>query len=235
MRLLALSLLALLFAAVPARAQDRGEPVVGGGSFNSAPVLEPGLYRDTILPGEYLYYGFELAAGQTLQVTLTHPDIDSVAVQRMDVPYLAGNIHTPTRTLAAGADNGLLGFGTGESGPLVVSSNTVSAEEDDSDSGAWAGAGVYYLALHAVYRGQGEPPRAEIPFTFDAQVQGVAQPNATPTATPTPTASPTATPTAAPVSSEGSAGPSAAVAAVGGVIGILIGLIAGIRRRRRAD
>ena len=130
--------------------------------------------------------------------------------------------------MAAGADNGLLGFGTGESGPLVVSSDTVSAEEDDSDSGAWAGAGVYYLALHAVYRGQGEPPRAEIPFTFDAQVQGVAQPNASPTATPTPTASPTATPTAAPVSSEGSAGPSAAVAAVGGVIGILIGVIAGI-------
>ncbi len=116
----------------------------------------------------------------------------------------------------------------------MVTSDTVSAEEDDSDGGPWAGAGVYYLALHAVYRGPGEPPRAEIPFTFDAQVQGVAQPNASPAATPTPTATPTATPTPAPVS-EASAGPSAAVAAVGGVAGILIGVIAGIRRRRRAD
>ena len=32
-------------------------PVVGGGSFNAAPILEPGRYRDTILPAEYLYYG----------------------------------------------------------------------------------------------------------------------------------------------------------------------------------
>ena len=29
---------------------------MGGGSFNAAPLLEPGRYRDTLLPGEYLYY-----------------------------------------------------------------------------------------------------------------------------------------------------------------------------------
>ena len=55
-------------------------PVVGGGSFNVAPILEPGPYRDTILPEEYLYYGFRLAAGQRLRVTLP-PEIDNAADQ----------------------------------------------------------------------------------------------------------------------------------------------------------
>jgi Ca-activated chloride channel family protein len=236
MRLAALTLLLVLAAAAPAFAQDRGAPVVGGGSFNSAPVLEPGRYHDTILPGEYLYYGFRLAAGQTLRVTATHPDIDNDAVRRMGVIFLSGNIHTPTRAFSANAthegDKETMGFGTGDADPLVVSSDPVSPEEDESDSGPWAGAGVYYLALHAVYREADTPPRAEIPFAFVAEVQGAAQPNATPSSTPTPAPTAAATATPAP-EAEASAGPSPAVAAVGAVGGILIGVIAGIARRRR--
>ena len=60
----------LLLGAAPAAAQDPGArtPAIGGGSFNAAPLLEPGLYRDTILPDEFLYYGVALQVGQRLHV-----------------------------------------------------------------------------------------------------------------------------------------------------------------------
>ncbi len=41
-------------------------PVFGSPSFTSAPVLEPGTYRDSILVGETLFYGAELDWGQQL-------------------------------------------------------------------------------------------------------------------------------------------------------------------------
>ena len=41
----------------PRRPRRTPTPVVGAGSFTTAPILEPGSYRDTVLPEEYLYYG----------------------------------------------------------------------------------------------------------------------------------------------------------------------------------
>lgn len=237
MRSLALALAVLLAWAVPAAAQDRGAPVVGGGSFNSAPILEPGSFHDTILPGEYLYYGFRVAAGQRLRVELTHPDIGNEDVRDLGVIFLSGNVHSPTRTLGfgtSGGDNAFISFGNLETKPLVVTSAEAGADEDDDTSGVWKSAGVYYLALHAVWSGNGTRPKAEIPFTFTAAVQGTALPNATPSATPTPTpsATPTAKATPAPVKAEDD-GPGPAVAAIGGVGGILLGAVAGIARRGR--
>src|SRR5215212_1581126 len=66
MRLVAALVVLALWAPV-AQAQD-ATPVVGGGSFNTAPLIGPGTYRDTLLPGERLFYGVKLAAGQRLQV-----------------------------------------------------------------------------------------------------------------------------------------------------------------------
>ena len=54
MRAAVLTVAAVLALATPAWAQDDYQPVVGGGSFNAAPILEPGRYRDTLLPSEYL-------------------------------------------------------------------------------------------------------------------------------------------------------------------------------------
>jgi hypothetical protein len=234
-RALGLAALLALVLVAPASAQDRGEPVVGGGSFGTAPVLKPGRYHDTILPGEYLYYGFQLAAGQSLHVTLTHPDIDNIDVQRLGVIGMVANIHTPARTTESGVtpdgDHRDLSFGVDETDPLVITGPTAEADADDSDSGEYLDAGVYYLALHP-YTATNEPPRAEIPFTFEAEIRGTAEPNVTPepTATETATASPTATPRPP---EQTHAGPSGAVAAIGGVAGILIGVLAGIARRGR--
>jgi hypothetical protein len=235
-RSLALTLALTLALAVPARAQDSdAKPVVGGGSFNVAPILEPGKYRDTILPEEYLYYGFRLAAGQRLRVTL-QPGLDNAAIRRMGLTYFSANIHTPTRVTDILAthegDNPYIGFGQ-EAEPLVISSDAATAEDDSSDHGTWAGAGVYYLALHTVYGGgEGTPPRSELPFSFEAVVEGAAQPNATPSPTATPNATVEATATPAPAKAD-DAGPPPQLAAGVGVGGILIGVVAGIARRRR--
>jgi hypothetical protein len=202
-------------------------------------VLEPGRYHDTILPGEYLYYGFELAAGQSLRVTLTHPDIDNLDVQDLGVLGMVATVHTPARTTQSGVtppgDHRDLGFGNEEEVPLGITRAPGVAEPDDTDTREFKNAGVYYLALHP-YTGTNKPPRAEIAFTFAAEVLGTAQPNVTPAATPTATPSVTRTPapTPVPVAAAGS-GPSAAAAAVGGIGGILLGVFAGIgwRGRRR--
>jgi Ca-activated chloride channel family protein len=47
-------------------AEGRSTPVFGSPSFTSAPVLQPGTYRDSILVGETLFYGVELDWGQQL-------------------------------------------------------------------------------------------------------------------------------------------------------------------------
>jgi Ca-activated chloride channel family protein len=44
----------------------RPEPVFGSPSFTSAPVLEPGVYKDSVLVGETLLYGVDLDWGQQL-------------------------------------------------------------------------------------------------------------------------------------------------------------------------
>ena len=171
MRSLALALAVLLAWPCPPRPRTAVPRWSAAGRSTAAPILEPGSFHDTILPGEYLYYGFRVAAGQRLRVELTHPDIDNEDVRDLGVIFLSGNVHSPTRTLGfgtSGGDNAFISFGNLETKPLVVTSAEAGADEDDDTSGVWKSAGVYYLALHAVWSGNGTRPKAEIPFTFTA-------------------------------------------------------------------
>ena len=43
-------------------------PVIGGDTFDDAPLLRPGTYNDTILPQETLFYAVALGTGQRLRV-----------------------------------------------------------------------------------------------------------------------------------------------------------------------
>ena len=47
-----------------AKASGTPKPVVGGGGFGDAPVLEPGTYEETILPGEQIFYRVRVDFGQ---------------------------------------------------------------------------------------------------------------------------------------------------------------------------
>ena len=84
-----------LLAAAPAAAQDAA-PVVGAGSFTSAPIIEPGTYRDTVLPEEYLYYGVRVAAGQRLRVRL-QAGLTSRELADLGLAFVQVNLHGPDR------------------------------------------------------------------------------------------------------------------------------------------
>jgi hypothetical protein len=233
MRLALATAVMLLALAAPAWAQDDDQPVVGGGSFNAAPILEPGHYRDTLLPTEYLYYAFRLEPGQRLHVT-ANAEMPIDDFQRLGMSYITSNFHSPTRTnYTSTTDFDVRGsFRVEGEPPVDITGPYASAEEDTRTSGPWYGPGVYYVAFYAVHTGAGEPPRAEIPFHFEVTVEGEAQATATPSPSPSPTASPTPTP-APTVEEEGGAG--AGVAVGFGVGGLLVGVVGGLVLRRRRD
>jgi hypothetical protein len=218
--------------AAPAVAQDY-EPVVGGGSFNAAPILEPGRYRDTLLPSENLFYAFRLEAGQRLHVT-ANAELSVEQFSDLALADITANLHAPSRdAFPAFNDYDARGsFRTEPEPQLDITGPYAEAEHDEETRGAWFGPGVYYLAFYANYVGAANPPpRAEVPFHFVVEVEGDAQ--ATPTPSPTPTATATPTPTPAPTPEADDSGPKPAVAAGFGVGGLLVGVIAGIALRRR--
>ena len=68
----ALAVLAAVLLALPAPAvAQAGKPIVGGGSFNNAPLLTAGSYTDTVAAGETVYWKVHLDKGQLIRVKAT--------------------------------------------------------------------------------------------------------------------------------------------------------------------
>jgi hypothetical protein len=204
-------------------------PIVAGGSFNSAPVLEPGRYRDTILPAEYLYYGVEVKAGQRIRLT-AQSDMPTDEVSEL-VSFIKINFHSPSRERVEDLVSGSIR--TAEDPPTVVTGHVADSEEDTKTWGDWTGPGLYYIGLLALYTGGGDPPRVEIPFHFELEVLGTPEPTPTPEPTATPSPKPTASAMPEPEDEPREYGPTAMAAAGAGVLGLLVGVIGGIIRRRR--
>jgi hypothetical protein len=219
--------LALVLAA-PAAAQTPPTPVVGGGSFNAAPILQPGSYSDTVLPAEYIYYAIRVRAGQRLRLSGA-TGLDATDLLHLGVPAVHLTIHSPTRMDVSPFSGGQAEADIGDPGGASFTGPTVEPAGDSDTDGPWTGPGIYFLSVQAVYRGTAlDPPRAEIPFHFTVSVEGAVQPTPTPVRTATARPAATATPAR---SGGGGAGAAAGV----GVGGLLIGLIAGLvlRRARR--
>jgi hypothetical protein len=205
-------------------------PIVGGGSFNSAPVIEPGRYRDTILPDEYIYYAVDVQAGQKMRLTV-QSDM-SVEEASFLVSSVKVNFHSPSREFVDGLAEG--SFRDAEDPPTVIDGHYASSEEDDKTWGDWPGPGLYYIGMVALYTGSAdEPPRVEIPFHFELELVGTPEPTPTPEPTSTPSPTTTPSPTAEPAEEPREYGPTAMAAAGAGVAGLLMGVIGGIIRRRR--
>src|SRR4051812_50212357 len=111
----ALALAAALLLALPvaagAQGAAQGEPVVGGGSFANAPLLEPGSYRDTILPGERLYYAIRLQAGQQLRVR-AKLDVEPGEVDDEVADGFSIGMQTPLREVVIDTDEDRTGNST---------------------------------------------------------------------------------------------------------------------------
>jgi Ca-activated chloride channel family protein len=222
-RLALATAVAALWAAAPAAAA----PVVGGGSFHDAPVLEPGSYRDTLLPQEVLYYAVDLKAGQAidLDVTIDHDD-----PERLTHGY-GVNVWDPLRAPVDTQDQA-------ESGQAATSIHVTSPRvltppleiEEASWYRQYRGPGRYYISIVDPGGFRGSVVEADI--AFDLQIVG--DPSELPQATPTPTPTPTATPRAKQEDDDGGGSFATALLAGGGglVAGALIGFAAVLATRR---
>jgi Ca-activated chloride channel homolog len=241
-RAVAAAALAALLIAGRAHAQsDAAEPVVGGGSFNTAPLLEPGRYRDTVLNGEYLYYAFALQTGQRPHVRVRILEIDPETYDDATA-WFSINLHTPQReTLVSPVDEDVAGNGNTDGG-IVVDESTgtdplrwdfygppADPFADAVDDSSYLGPGTWYVSLHSLDTDEARP--VEIPVELELDVDGEPVDEAR---DPRPVETSTPAPTAAPEDEDG--GGTGALAVLGiGALGVAAGLVAGtaLGRRRR--
>jgi len=232
-RALALAAMVLLAAPAAAGAQASAprEAVVGGGSFADAPLLESGRYRDTILPGERLFYGVRLQPGQRLRVR-AKLDIDPGEVDTDTAAGFAIGMQTPLREVITETDEDIAGnstVGDVEDDYNVVFPPALAPSATQDGIGGYFGPGIWYpsLFLSSVLR---RPAKAEFPVEFEFEVIGEPQPDASPEPTP---AEPTPTPEPPESEEEGDGASAGAIAGIG-LLGLLAGLVGGgLAARRR--
>ena len=207
----ALALLLAVVAGAP-------EPVVGGGSFNTAPVVEPGTYRDTLLPGERLFYGIELAAGQQLRIAA---ELDAGEV--VPAAGFSVGLQTPLREVEVLdlVEEDVTGNGTvtPDLGDRIefVSVPVLAASGAREESIGYRGPGTWYVSLYMSSLDQ-EPQRVEVPVTLELEVRGEPQPDTRLEPMPAP---------------ERESGPSTGALLGAGLGGLVVGLIGGGAAARR--
>jgi hypothetical protein len=237
---LAGTLLAVAAPATPARGQT---PIVGAGSFTTAPILEPGTrYRDSILPEEWLYYAIPVQAGQSLHVRVT-TDMDVDTFTRLPNSSLSVLTYDPQRSfLFERPAQDITDNGTILSPERPIEYVTQPARTYAESAGGdldYGGPGTWYVAIGAPLTGTigGAPPRdevrrVEIPIELEVDVVGEPTEPPVPTPTATPTATATPTPRAEPREERSRAPVEAAVGGVASLLGgVVIGGIAARRRR----
>jgi hypothetical protein len=194
----ALLVLALTALALPAPALAQGgaaKPVVGGGSFNTAPLLAPGTYSDTVAAGETAYWKVRLAKGQVLRVKAT-VDTSQIQTDPLADGYDRGlanlnyflDIFTPLREQLSEESGGSFadasarlegsrdaGAKTGTAtSPRVLGFEQILASDYNEDK--FPAPGEWYVSLNAADSGTfpADVP-AELPIELDVEVIGQAQ------------------------------------------------------------
>jgi Ca-activated chloride channel homolog len=188
---------AALALPAPALAQSAAKPVVGGGSFNTAPLLAPGTYSDTVAAGETVYWKVRLAKGQVLQAKATvdtsqietDPLADDFDKGLANLNYFL-DIFSPLRERLSEESGGTYasasarlegsqgaGAKTGTAtGPRVLGFEQILAS--DYDKAKFPAPGEWYVSLNAADSGlyPTDIP-AELPVELELQVIGQAQPS----------------------------------------------------------
>jgi Ca-activated chloride channel family protein len=195
----ALASLAACLLALPAAAaaQSGGKPVVGGGSFNNAPLLAPGAYTDTVAAGETVYWKVHLQKGQLIRVKAT-VDTSQVETDPTAADWMPGLYHldyrldifSPLRERLSGESGG--GYDTateglegdpeaGEKSGTATGPRALGYEQlltSDYDKDVFPAPGEWYVSLSAADTdfAPAEIP-LELPVDLDIQVLGVSQPS----------------------------------------------------------
>lgn len=194
MRAIAIGAALVLLLPAAAHAQQAA-PVVGGGSYNTAPVLKPGSYADTVAAGETVYWKVALAKGQILRVRAT-VDTSEIETDTLANDYLEGianldyelDLFTPLREQVSDENDwaegsaelegdDAAGAKTGEAvTPRVLGFEQILASDFNVDK--FPAPGEWYIALSAADSDSypAEVP-AELPVELEVAVEGTAEPS----------------------------------------------------------
>jgi Ca-activated chloride channel family protein len=139
-----------------AAARERATPVAGGGGFADAPSLDAGVYGDTLLPRETLFYAVALRSGERLRARATvDVSVGSRSVQ--DIPDASAafpeiRVFTPLRQqvpsedlAVAEAGDDLEALAVEVVAPRVLTA--AAAGRRAAGNEYWTGPGVYHIAL----------------------------------------------------------------------------------------
>jgi hypothetical protein len=172
---LLLALIVLLVLAAPASAQS---PIAGGGSFNDAPVLAPGRYKDTLRGGEQLFYAVSLKPGQKLSAGLT-------VSGRTDSSYFMKlALYNPLREKDVFDGEQTESYGPSDrSASLRVEGQGVGEANGGTSERIYSEPGTYYISVGADDAGD-NPEADQFDSLLDLQVSGEIIPEPTPTKTP---------------------------------------------------
>mgnify|MGYP001964284656 CR=1 FL=1 len=143
------------------------QEIHGGSSFANAVEVEPGAYKDAIVPGEYRFYKIPVEYGQRPVINYR-----TGVAERETGESLNANLYSPFR---ATLDTDLALFATSYTAEGAVAGDTVNFRnrEDGSTGKQIANAGYYYVGL-AMDQGEGEELMGveqpfEIAFAVDGQ------------------------------------------------------------------
>ncbi len=228
-RALVLAVALALAAPAASSAQSQGTPVVGGGSFANAPLLAPGTYRDTILPGERLFYGVRLEPGQQLRMR-AKLDVKPGEIDQDTAVGFGIGLQTPLREVIVDYDDDIAGnntVGSADDELEVLYPRVLAASGARAESGDYPGPGVWYPSLYLISN-QRRPAKVEFPVELELEVIGDPQPDASPEPTPA-----KATPTPEPEGDDGGGTSGGAIAGIG-LAGLLVGLVGGGLAARRS-
>jgi hypothetical protein len=171
---------------------DGATPVIGGSGFADAPLLARGVYSDTLLPRETLFYAVELRTGERLRIRATiDVSVSSRSVQ--NIPDAAGftsvHVYTPLRQFVpsydlteGGQDDDLESTVVTIEGPRVVSE--AAAGRRAAENKYWNGPGIYHLAIVISQLGRSLGATVELPLRL--VIEGSGRPEARSPARPSP-------------------------------------------------
>lgn len=200
--------------------QTQGRRVEGAPSFRTAPMLEPGSYTDTIVPGEALFWGVPLKFGQQLNVkaTVDRPGETDGVGSVFEVLLVNPKLREFGRDYKVNLSGRVVSVGT-TTGPVDPSSKETDTRVE----------GTYYVRL--AYKASGEGTQ-ERPIEFSIEVSGATATTTTVAADKAPATDQVAAAPAAKSTESSNTGLLTAVLVVGGLVVILlVVLILTLRRR----